>query len=38
MPLSVDGMGELRVMVSEADYDLAKELLPKLPTPEPEKE
>jgi hypothetical protein len=36
MPLSVDGMGELRVMVSEADYDLAKELLAERPAPEQE--
>ena len=26
-PMSVDGMGELRVMVTEEDYPLAKELL-----------
>jgi len=35
-PFSVDGMGELRVMVSEADYPLAKELLAELPLPEEE--
>ncbi|MGB7295039.1 MAG: DUF2007 domain-containing protein [Candidatus Aminicenantales bacterium] len=26
-PMSVDGMGELKVMVSEEDFSLAKELL-----------
>jgi hypothetical protein len=36
MPMSVDGMGELRVMVSEADYDLAKELLAQRPAPDKE--
>jgi hypothetical protein len=35
-PFSVDGMGELRVMVSEADYALAKELLAEFPLPEKE--
>jgi hypothetical protein len=35
-PFSVDGMGELKVMVSEADYSLAKELLAELPLPEEE--
>jgi hypothetical protein len=35
-PFSVDGMGELRVMVSETDYALAKELLAERPLPEKE--
>jgi hypothetical protein len=35
-PFSVDGMGELRVMVSEADYPLALELLAQRPPPEQE--
>jgi len=35
-PFSVDGMGELRVMVSEADYSLAQELLAQRPLPEDE--
>jgi hypothetical protein len=26
-PISVDGMGEIKVLVSEKDYDLAKKLL-----------
>lgn len=33
-PFSVDGMGEIRVMVSEADYPVAKELLAEPPLPE----
>ncbi len=33
-PFSVDGMGELKVMVSEADYALAKELLAQRPLSE----
>ena len=33
-PFSVDGMGEIKVMVSEADYSLAKELLAERPPPE----
>jgi hypothetical protein len=35
-PFSVDGMGELRVMVSEVDYPLALELLAQRPPPEQE--
>ena len=35
-PIAVDGMGELRVMVSESDYSLAQELLAQLPLPEEE--
>ena len=35
-PFSVDGMGELRVMVSEADYPLAMELLTQRLPPEEE--
>jgi hypothetical protein len=35
-PFSVDGMGELRVMVTEDDYPLAQELLAQLPQPEEE--
>jgi hypothetical protein len=26
-PISVDGMGEMKILVSEKDYDLAKKLL-----------
>ncbi len=26
-PITVDGMGEIKIMVSEADYPLAKDLL-----------
>jgi hypothetical protein len=33
-PFSVDGMGEIRIMVSEADYPLAKELLEQCPPKE----
>jgi len=33
-PLSVDGMGELRVLVSEDDFSLAKELLANRPQTE----
>jgi hypothetical protein len=33
-PMSVDGMGELRVMVSEDDFPLAKELLANRPQTE----
>jgi hypothetical protein len=33
-PMSVDGMGELKVMVSEDDYPLAKELLANRPQTE----
>jgi len=33
-PFSVDGMGELKVMVSEGDYALAKELLAQRPLAE----
>ena len=35
-PFSVDGMGEIKVMVSEADYSLAKELLAECPLPDNE--
>ena len=35
-PISVDGMGELKVMVSETDYALAKELLAERPPAEEE--
>lgn len=35
-PISVDGMGEVRVMVSEADYPLALELLAQRHPPEEE--
>lgn len=35
-PFSVDGMGELKVMVSEFDYSLAKELLAQRPLSEEE--
>ena len=35
-PFSVDGMGELRVMVSETDYPLALELLAQRLPPEEE--
>lgn len=30
-PLSVDGMGEIRILVLESDYALAKELLKNKP-------
>lgn len=33
-PMSVDGMGELKVMVSEDDFPLAKELLSNRPQTE----
>ncbi|HUU38640.1 MAG TPA: DUF2007 domain-containing protein [Candidatus Desulfaltia sp.] len=33
-PMTVDGMGELRVMVSEDDFSLAKGLLANLPQTE----
>jgi len=33
-PMNVDGMGELKVMVSEDDYPLAKELLANRPRTE----
>ncbi len=33
-PMSVDGMGELKVMVSEEDFSLAKELLANRPRTE----
>jgi hypothetical protein len=33
-PMSVDGMGELRVLVSEDDFSLAKELLANHPQTE----
>jgi hypothetical protein len=35
-PFSVDGLGEHKVMVSEADYVLAKELLAECPLPDKE--
>jgi hypothetical protein len=35
-PFSVDGLGELKVMVSESDYSLAKEILAERPLPEKE--
>jgi len=35
-PFSVDGMGEIRIMVSEADHPLAKELLDQRPPKEEE--
>jgi hypothetical protein len=35
-PFSVDGMGEIKVLVSEADYPLAKELLAERPPVETE--
>ena len=35
-PFSVDGMGEIKVMVSEADYPVAKALLAERPLPEEE--
>ncbi len=30
-PLTTDGMGEIRIMVAEEDYELAKELLENIP-------
>lgn len=35
-PFSVDGMGEIKVLVSEADYDVAKDLLAERPPQETE--
>jgi len=35
-PFSVDGMGEIKVMVSEADFPLAKDLLAERPPRETE--
>ena len=35
-PFSVDGMGEIKILVSEADYDVAQELLDHLPPKEEE--
>ncbi|HOI44643.1 MAG TPA: DUF2007 domain-containing protein [Candidatus Aminicenantes bacterium] len=33
-PFTVDGLGEIKIMVLEKDYDLAKELLSNMPEPE----
>jgi hypothetical protein len=35
-PFSVDGMGQIKIMVSEADYDEARELLEQRPPKEEE--
>jgi hypothetical protein len=35
-PFSVDGMGEIKILVSEADYDAAEELLKERPPKEEE--
>ena len=37
-PFSVDGMGEIKILVAEADLDAAKELLEERPDKEPVQE
>lgn len=32
-PLTTDGMGEIKIMVAEEDYELAKKLLENIPEP-----